>query len=88
MPRSKIPEVGKWQFQHSMLHAEKSATEFGTVLKGINKGVVELICAQRVWKFTEVHLECGCNGMHVLKRSVMFRELWYQMLIKITPVKI
>jgi hypothetical protein len=88
MPPSKIPVVWRWQFLHSLLHVEKSAIHFWTVLKGINKGVVELVCAQRVWKFTEVHLECRCNGMYVLKRFLMFIGIWYQMLIKITPVKI
>jgi hypothetical protein len=43
MPPSKIPEVGCWQFLHSMHHVQKSATHFLTAINGINKGVVELL---------------------------------------------
>jgi hypothetical protein len=57
MPTSKIPAVGRWQFLHSMLHVEQSAVHFLTALNGINKGAVQFVRAQRVWKFMEVHLE-------------------------------
>jgi hypothetical protein len=68
---------------------EKSAFHIRTALRGINKGVIHLLYAQRVCKFTKVHLECRCNRMYDQKRlPTSIKEVWYLMLIKITPVKI
>jgi hypothetical protein len=68
----------------SALHA---ATHFLTALNSINKGMVKLVCAERVWNFAEVHFECCCNGMYILKRFLMFIANWYHpIMVRVSAV--
>jgi len=49
-----------------------------------NKFVVELICQQRVWQLTEVHLQHRTNAVNILL-NIISKRSWNSVLIKNVP---